>query len=82
MILSTLLNLIVVPVLYVVVERLRERVHRSKAVHPKVRRYDEETLLAASMAFASDGTLLAVSGSNGDRRTVRIATLGERPAGD
>ena len=82
MILSTLLNLVVVPVLYTIVERLREYLHRSRTVHHRVPVYDPETLLAASLGLAPDGTLIAVTGSNGERRTLRVATLGDQPRGD
>jgi HAE1 family hydrophobic/amphiphilic exporter-1 len=83
MILSTILNLVVVPVLYILVEGLRERVHRSPTVHETVPEYADETLAAASLAVTPDGTLVAVThGDGGDRRAVRIATLGEHPRGD
>jgi HAE1 family hydrophobic/amphiphilic exporter-1 len=82
MILSTVLNLVVVPVLYVGVERLRERLHGSERVHAPVPHYEPSSLLEASLAVAPDGTLVAVTGANGDRRTMRVATLGERPHGD
>jgi len=83
MVLSTVLNLVVVPVLYIVVERLRERVHRSAVVHDTVPTYADDTLRAASLAVAADGTLVAVTdGTAGDRRAVRIATLGEHPRGE
>ncbi|MGD1068472.1 MAG: efflux RND transporter permease subunit, partial [Vulcanimicrobiaceae bacterium] len=83
MILSTILNLVVVPVLYILVEGLRERVHRSPTVHETVPTYTDETLAAASLAVTPDGTLVAVThGDGGDRRAVRIATLGEHPRGE
>lgn len=75
MILSTILNLIIVPVLYVVIERLR-RGARSKVAHPPAQReFSDSPLVPARLAVASDGTLVAITGSNGDRRTVHLATL-------
>jgi HAE1 family hydrophobic/amphiphilic exporter-1 len=83
MILSTVLNLIIVPVLYTLVEGVRERLHRSKTVRQPSREYEPATLLSASLGLAPDGTLVAVTnGSNGDRRTVRVATLGGSPRGE
>jgi hypothetical protein len=82
MILSTLLNLVVVPVLYTLVEGLRERLHRSKTVRRPFPEYEPATLLSATLGLAPDGTLVAVTSSNGDRRTVRIATLGGSPRGE
>jgi HAE1 family hydrophobic/amphiphilic exporter-1 len=49
MILSTLLNLVVVPVLYTLVEGLRERLHQSKTVHEPLREYEPATLRSATL---------------------------------
>jgi HAE1 family hydrophobic/amphiphilic exporter-1 len=75
MILSTVLNLVVVPVLYTVVEDLRVRLRRSKTVQQPFRQYEPATLRSATLGVTPDGTLVAVTSSNGDRRTLRLATL-------
>jgi hypothetical protein len=82
MILSTLLNLVVVPVLYTFVAGLRERFQRSKTARGPFAEYEPATLLSATLGVAADGTIVAVTGSNGNQRTVRLATLRESPRGE
>jgi hypothetical protein len=76
MILSTLLNLVVVPVLYIAVEGLRRRLHRSPAAHRRVEEHEPSTLRPATLGVDPDGTLVAVTSSNGKRNALRVATLG------
>jgi HAE1 family hydrophobic/amphiphilic exporter-1 len=82
MILSTLLNLVVVPVLYTVVAGLRERLRRSKTERRPFAEYEPATLLSATLGVAPDGTIVAVTSSNGNQRTIRLATLRESPRGE
>jgi len=80
MILSTMLNLVVVPVLYVIIEGLRGRNNRHQVGYAPEDPGGGSGLRPATVAVASDGTLVVVTGTNGDRRTVPLATL-SRPEG-